>query len=346
VELEAVGKRYGNIEALRGIDLTIPLGQIIAILGPNGAGKTTAISLMLGLRRPTAGHVRLFGLAPTDRRARSRTGVMLQESGVSDVLKVGEVVDLFRTYYPNPISTQRALQLAGLTDVAEQQVGKLSGGQRQRLYYGLAVCGDPEVIFLDEPTVGMDVESRRAFLESIHEFFGQGKTIVLTTHYLEEADQLAERVVVVDRGLIVADGSPKQIKERAAGKRVSFDAGRVLSERDFSSLPVSQVALDGSRGCSPTSRRRCFEPCSARGSRSPTSRLWVPTSKRPSWPSPLTPEDEQHASEEAGGRAPGADAGRRGPFGPHRLSPDAGIRRYQRWLAAHVFLLLWAAQHP
>ena len=247
VELVAAVKRYGDVEALRGVDLATPPGQVVAILGPNGAGKTTAISLMLGLRRPTAGTARLFGLDPSDRRARSRCGVMLQESGVTDALTLREVVDLFRAYYPHPMPTARALEMAGLLDQAERQVVKLSGGQRQRLYYALAVCGDPEVIFLDEPTVGMDVESRRAFLDSIREFFREGRTIVLTTHYLEEADQLAGRVVVIDRGLVIADAPPAQIKARVAGKRVSFTTDRTLAQSDFAGLPVSHLELEDGR---------------------------------------------------------------------------------------------------
>ena len=247
VELVAAVKRYGDVEALRGVDLAIPGGQVVAILGPNGAGKTTAISLMLGLRRPTAGTARLFGLDPSDRRARSRCGVMLQESGVTDALTLREVVDLFRAYYPHPMPTSRALEMADLLDQAERQVVKLSGGQRQRLYYALAVCGDPEVIFLDEPTVGMDVESRRAFLDSIREFFREGRTIVLTTHYLEEADQLAGRVVVIDRGLVIADAPPAQIKARVAGKRVSFTTDRTLAQSDFAGLPVSHLELEDGR---------------------------------------------------------------------------------------------------
>ena len=247
VVLDGVQKRYGSVEALRGVDLVIRPGEVVAMLGPNGAGKTTAINMMLGLRRPTSGTARLFGRDPSDRRARSRCGVMLQESGITDVLKVREAVDLFRTYYPNPMSVARALAMAGLEDQAERQIGKLSGGQKQRLYYGLAVCGDPDVIFLDEPTVGMDVESRHAFLASIRQFFREGKTVVLTTHYLEEADQLAERVVVIDHGLIVADAPPVAIKRQAAGKRVSFATGRALGEADFKDMPVRGLEIDGGR---------------------------------------------------------------------------------------------------
>jgi ABC-2 type transport system ATP-binding protein len=245
VELLDAHKRYGSVEALKGVNFAIQPGELVAMLGPNGAGKTTSIALMLGLRKPTSGQARLFGLDPRDRRARSHCGVMLQESGVPDTLRVVELVDLFRSYYPHPMPAQRAIEMAGLEEQARKQAQKLSGGQRQRLYFALAVCGDPEVIFLDEPTVGMDVEARRAFLGSIRAFAGEGKTIVLTTHYLEEADELAERVIVIDRGLVVADAAPAEIKSRVVGKRVSF-AGH-LSEADFRGLPYSNLELDGDR---------------------------------------------------------------------------------------------------
>lgn len=245
VELVDAHKRYGSVEALKGVTLSIRSGELVAMLGPNGAGKTTSIALMLGLRKPTSGEARLFRLDPRDRRARSHCGVMLQESGVPDTLRVAELVDLFRSYYPHPMPTQRAIEMAGLEEQARQQAQKLSGGQRQRLYFALAVCGDPEVIFLDEPTVGMDVEARRAFISSIRTFAGAGRTIVLTTHYLEEADELAERVIVIDRGVLVADAPPEEIKSRVGGKQVSF-IGR-LSQDDLRGLPYSNLVLDGDR---------------------------------------------------------------------------------------------------
>jgi len=245
VQLDDVRKRLGTVEAVRGVDLTIEAGQVVAMLGPNGAGKTTCISLMLGLRKPTSGQVSLFGMPPSDRRARSRCGVMLQESGVIPSLKVKELVDLFRSYYPHPMKAARAIDLAGLAEQAEVQSSKLSGGQRQRLYFALAVCGDPEIIFLDEPTVGMDVEARRAFLSGIHEFAAAGRTIMLTTHYLAEADELAERIVVMNRGLVIADASPREIKSRVAGKKVRFASPRPLSEVDLDGLDVKSFEHDG-----------------------------------------------------------------------------------------------------
>src|SRR5213596_2231884 len=222
VKLRAARKRFGQVEALRGVDLAIGTGELVAMLGPNGAGKTTSISLMLGLRRPTGGEARLFGLDPTDRRARSRCGVMLQESGTTGVLTVREIVNLFRAYYPASLPADRAIALGGLGARANARIGTLSGGERQRLYFALAVCGDPDALFLDEPTVGMDVEGRRAVLESIRALSAAGKTIVLTTHYLEEADQLASRIVVIDRGVVSAKVTPLQIKSRIMSSGINF----------------------------------------------------------------------------------------------------------------------------
>jgi ABC-2 type transport system ATP-binding protein len=247
VELRGATKSYGSVEALRGVDIAVPQGQAIAMLGPNGAGKTTAINLMLGLRKPTGGQALLFGMDPGERRARSRAGVMLQESGVNDVMHVDEVVDQFRAYYPNPLPRDRAIAIAGLEEKTHKAVRTLSGGQKQRFYYALAICGDPDVLFLDEPTVGMDVESRRAFLEVIREFAASGRTVVLTTHYLEEADQLAERIIVIDRGKVIADGTPGEIKARVGGRRITFDTNHHLTEAEFEGLPVRSLDLRGRR---------------------------------------------------------------------------------------------------
>jgi ABC-2 type transport system ATP-binding protein len=243
VELRGARKRFGEIEAVKGVDLAIGPGELVALLGPNGAGKTTSISLMLGLRQPTAGEARLFGLIPTDRRARSRCGVMLQESGTTGVLTVTEIVDLFRAYYPSPLPTARAIALAGLEPKARARIGTLSGGERQRLYFALAVCGDPDALFLDEPTVGMDVETRRGVLESIRSLSSAGKTIVLTTHYLEEADQLARRIVVIDHGVVIADATPREIKARIPSKRINFSSETAVGEVSFSGLPVQNLEI-------------------------------------------------------------------------------------------------------
>ena len=216
------------------------------MLGPNGAGKTTSISLLLGLRKPTSGKALLFGLDPNKLDARSRVGVMLQESGIPQMLKVNETVDLFRSYYPKPMTRDRAIAMAGLEEKAGALVKELSGGQRQRLYFALAVCGDPDVLFLDEPTVGLDVEGRRSFIERIAEFAQLGRTVVLTTHYLEEADQLAKRVIVIDRGVVIADATPAEIKSKVAGKRVRFVAPG-LHEKNLDGLPVTAVTIKDGR---------------------------------------------------------------------------------------------------
>ena len=241
-ELIDANKKYGEVQALKSVTIRVELGEVVAMLGPNGAGKTTSISLLLGLRKPTSGKALLFGLEPTNLLARSRVGVMLQESGVPQMLKVREIVDLFRSYYPKPLPRDRAIAMAGLEEKTNALVKELSGGQRQRLYFALAVCGNPDVLFLDEPTVGMDVEGRRSFIERIAEFAHMGRTVVLTTHYLEEADQLAQRVIVVDRGVVIADAPPAEIKSRVAGKRMRFVAP-ALGEKDLEDLPVSAVTI-------------------------------------------------------------------------------------------------------
>jgi len=246
VELANVSKHYGEVQAVRDISLEIDLGEVVAMLGPNGAGKTTSISLMLGTRKPTSGKARLFGLDPRDLRVRSRIGVMLQESGVPGMLKVEEIVTLFGSYYPNPLKASQAIAMAGLEEKAKSLVKDLSGGQRQRLYLALAVCGNPQVLFLDEPTVGMDVEGRRNFLQQIGGLAAGGRTVVLTTHYLEEADQLARRVVVIDKGKVIADSTPAEIKARVAGRRISFVTPQALAEADLAGLPLSSRQLEGS----------------------------------------------------------------------------------------------------
>ena len=217
------------------------------MLGPNGAGKTTSISLMLGLRRPTGGTVRLFGRPPTDRRAHSRCGAMLQESGTTHVLTVRELVDVFRAYYPAPLPAERAIAMAGLDGQAGARVGTLSGGQRQRLYFALAICGDPDLLILDEPTVGMDVEARRAFVAGIQTLAAAGKTIVFTTHYLREAEELAGRIIVIDRGAVIADASPAELKARVPGRKITLVAGRPLAPADLEGLPAQVLSRTGER---------------------------------------------------------------------------------------------------
>ena len=247
VVLSRASKHYGAVHALEDVSFQIDAGEIVAMLGPNGAGKTTSINLMLGLRKPTAGSARLFGLDPKNLRARSRIGVMLQESGVPGMLRVNEIVDLFRSYYPAPLATAESITMAGLEEKAHSLVKDLSGGQRQRLYFALAICGDPDALFLDEPTVGMDVEGRRRFIEEIGELAAKGRTVVLTTHYLEEADQLARRVIVINHGRVIADATPAAIKARVAGKRVTFAVAGPIHESIFAGLPLKSKQVEDHR---------------------------------------------------------------------------------------------------
>ena len=247
VELVHASKRYGEVQAVRDVTFEIEPGEVVAMLGPNGAGKTTSISLMLGTRRPTSGSTRLFGLDPREIRARTRIGVMLQESGIPQMLRVEELIDLFRSYYPAPLPTAQAVAMAGLEEKRRSLVKDLSGGQRQRLYLALAVCGNPDALFLDEPTVGMDVEGRRRFLDEVAELAGRGRTIVLTTHYLEEADQLARRVIVIDHGSVIADATPAAIKARVAGKRVSFSIVSPFDEGLLDGLPLTSRTVEERR---------------------------------------------------------------------------------------------------
>jgi ABC-2 type transport system ATP-binding protein len=230
-ELRGATKRYGAITAVDALTLAIAPGQVTALLGPNGAGKTTAVRLMLGLTRPTSGVVRLFGGNPTDPVVRRRTGAMLQVAKVPETLRVREHLDLFRSYYAAPMSMEAALTAAGLTEVAHRKYGELSGGQQQRVQFALAICGSPELLFLDEPTVGLDVAARRTFWQEARRLSERGTGIVLTTHHLEEADALADRVIVMQQGTIVADASPAALKTLAAARRI----------RCVTSLPVQGI---------------------------------------------------------------------------------------------------------
>jgi len=218
--LHSVTKQYGSNIALDRFSFEIHPGEIVSLLGPNGAGKTTAVRLLLGLISPTSGSVRVLGRDPRDSAARTRIGAMLQIARVPENLRVREHIDLFRSYYPNPLSAAEVMRIAGLEGLENSFFGKLSGGQKQRVLFGLALCGDPDLIFLDEPTVGMDIESRRNLWEQIRVLSARGKSVLLTTHYLEEADALANRVIVLNKGTIVAQGTPAQIKNRVSGRTI------------------------------------------------------------------------------------------------------------------------------
>ncbi|HLL78608.1 MAG TPA: ABC transporter ATP-binding protein [Ktedonobacteraceae bacterium] len=247
VELQNVTKNYGSVQALKGINLRVERGEVVAVLGPNGAGKSTSIALMLGMRRATSGSVLLFGENPRLANHRKRIGVMLQESGVPETLKVRELVELFGRFHDNPMVTQEAIKMAGLADKANTRLARLSGGQKQRVYFALALVGNPDVLFLDEPTTGLDVESRHNFWDQIERQVAQGKTIILTTHNLEEADALAKRIVVINQGQIIADGTPDEIKGSVGGKHVRFRASNMTIDELSEIAGAQSIHLLGSK---------------------------------------------------------------------------------------------------
>src|SRR6202451_2101201 len=218
--LESVSMNYGEVRALRNVNFSVAAGQVVGLLGPNGAGKTTAVKLLLGLLQPNSGKTRVFGGDPTNPQNRMRTGAMLQVGRVPETLRVREHIDLFSSYYPQPLPLNEVLAAAGLEKLRDRKFGDLSGGQRQRTLFALAICGDPDLLFLDEPTVGLDVEARRILWEEIRRMVDRGKTVLLTTHYLEEADALADRIAVINQGAITAEGTPAEIKAQNSGKRI------------------------------------------------------------------------------------------------------------------------------
>lgn len=232
-ELRNAGKQYGPLVALENLDLSLRAGELTALLGPNGAGKSTAIGMLLGLLKPTSGEVCLLGRSPQDLAARRQIGVMLQSAELPDSNTVGELLELTRSYYAAPLSTRECVDLAGLDGLLGRRYAKLSGGQQRRVQFALAVCGRPRLLFLDEPTTGLDVEARQGLWRAIRELVASGCSILLTTHYLEEAEALADRVVVINHGHCVADGTVAQVRARVAQRRI----------RCRSSISAEAVAL-------------------------------------------------------------------------------------------------------
>jgi len=213
-------KRYGSLAALDGFDLALRCGELLALLGPNGAGKSTAIGLLLGLIRADAGRVELFGQDPQRIEARRRIGVMLQHAELPPTLRVGELLRLTASYYPAPRAPAETAELAGIADLLKRPYAKLSGGQQRRVQFALALCGRPELLFLDEPTVGLDVEARQKLWAAIRQLLAEGCSVLLTTHYLEEAEALADRVCVLTRGRAIQDGTVDELRARVALKRI------------------------------------------------------------------------------------------------------------------------------
>ena len=247
LQVTGLSKRYANTTVLAGLDMTLAAGEVLCILGPNGAGKTTLISAILGLISTDSGEITLFGQQQAginrSKALRRQLGVMMQIGSLSANLTVFEQCDLFSSYYARGYSATELVGLAGLEHHSQQRFGRLSGGQKQRLLFALALAAKPQLVFLDEPTLGMDVEARRSLWQQVRQLKQQGVAVVLTTHYLEEAEQLADRIVVLDKGIIVAGGSPAELKALTQYKVISCCSA--LSDTTLLALPgVLQLNRD------------------------------------------------------------------------------------------------------
>jgi ABC-2 type transport system ATP-binding protein len=222
VSFEEVSKIYGPVKAVDGLSLDLRHGETVAFLGPNGAGKSTSLDMLLALRKPTSGRIRVFGSDPYASVKSGRIGAMLQSGGLMPEVTVREMVELVTRMQPRPLPVDQTLKRAGIADIADRRVDRLSGGQTQRARFALAIVGECDLIVLDEPTTAMDVESRQMFWANMHAEVAEGRTLLFATHYLEEADQAADRILVINKGRLLADGTPAEIKQRAGAKRISF----------------------------------------------------------------------------------------------------------------------------
>lgn len=290
-QLHGVTKRYGNKVALDNLTLALHPGEVVALLGPNGAGKSTAVRLMLGLIAPATGDVRVFGSDPRNAGARMRIGAMLQVARIPEMLRVREHLDLFRSYYPKPLAMREIVEIAKLEGIEDKLFGQLSGGQKQRVLFALALCGDPDLIFLDEPTVGLDIEARRGLWQQIRVLAQRGKTVLLTTHYLEEADSLANRIVVINQGRLISQGTPAEIKSFTSGRKIRCRT--VLTDAELAAMPgVTSVAHDRefvvvtATRAEDAVREMLLRDRRSATSRSPTPRLRTPSSPLPPANSP------------------------------------------------------------
>ena len=222
VSFENVRKTYGKVRAVDGLTMELRAGETVAFLGPNGAGKSTSLDMLLDLRKPTSGRIEMFGSDPYHAIKNGRVGAMLQSGGLMPEVTVRELVTLVTGFHPRPEPVEQTMRRAGIVQFADQRVDKLSGGQTQRVRFALAIVGNCDLIVLDEPTAAMDVETRRAFWDNMKVEVAEGKTLLFATHYLEEADQAADRIIVINKGRLLADGTPAEIKARAGAKRISF----------------------------------------------------------------------------------------------------------------------------
>jgi ABC-2 type transport system ATP-binding protein len=237
ITLTGLTKKFGTLTAVNDISLTIQPGEVVALLGPNGAGKSTTIDLALGLSLPTEGAAELFGADPRKAVTTGRVGAMLQGGALLPTTTVRESVALIHALHRHPLSIEEAMERAGVADIAKQKIASLSGGQMQRARFAVAVVSNPDLLILDEPTAAMDVGARHSFWESMREFTGQGKTVVFATHYLDEADTFADRIVIMGTGNVIADGTPSEIKAVVSGRTLSFTLPIAIDD-EFETLPA------------------------------------------------------------------------------------------------------------
>jgi ABC-2 type transport system ATP-binding protein len=244
ISIQQVTKQFEKKIAVNNISLEIPKGQIVTFLGPNGAGKSTTINMMLGILKPTKGMVLLNGKNPQKHQNRQCLGAMLQHIGLPDTLKPLELVELWSSYYPNPLPQHQIIEMAGLAEIVKTRFGELSGGEKRRVAFALAICGNPEILFLDEPSAGLDIQSRNLLWTEIKNFASLKKTVVLCTHYLDEADTLSNRIVLMNKGEILADDTPQHIKAKVGKKTIRFKTS--LPAEKFEQLPTVEKVFEQS----------------------------------------------------------------------------------------------------
>jgi ABC-2 type transport system ATP-binding protein len=239
-EMESVYKSFGETKALDGFSMEVRSGELVALLGENGAGKTTAIQLMLGLLHPDAGQIRLFGMPPGTMEARRQMGVMMQEVFLAHELKVHELLTVFCSYYPDGYDPKELMEFVNITSLRDRRYGQLSGGQKRQVQFAIALCGRPRLLFLDEPTVGLDVQARQALWDKVRLLLKSGCSILLTTHYLEEAEALADRIVVLAKGRVVSSGTVKEVTRLISTRKITCTT--TLSAEDVATWPGVSAA--------------------------------------------------------------------------------------------------------